>query len=80
MSNLNRDILYLIFKQFKDDKVILHSCLLVNKTWCEILFQFYGKILENLKSGNLLLLKAIISHLSDILRNNTGEHNLLTNS
>ncbi|RGB38713.1 hypothetical protein C1646_812478 [Rhizophagus diaphanus] len=34
MSNLNRDVLYLIFKQIQDDKTLC-LCLLVNKTWCE---------------------------------------------
>ncbi|CAB4439448.1 unnamed protein product [Rhizophagus irregularis] len=36
MSKLNRDVLYLIFKELHDDKYTLHSCLLVNKTWCEV--------------------------------------------
>ena len=38
MSKLNRDVLYLIFKEFhEDDKKTLHSCFLVNKNWCEMI-------------------------------------------
>ena len=37
MSKLNKDVLFLIFKELQDDKNSIHSCLLVNKTWCEII-------------------------------------------
>jgi hypothetical protein len=82
MSNLNRDVLYLIFEQLHDDKKTLFSCLLVNKTWCEttipILWRNPWKSLKN--ENETLLLNVIISHLSNVSRNKIGKHKLLTNS
>jgi hypothetical protein len=36
MTNLNKDILFLIFEELQDDSKSLLSCLLVNKLWCEV--------------------------------------------
>ena len=54
MLKLNIDVLYLIFQEFQDDRKTLHSCLLVNKTWCEIIVPFYGRILTNAKESKIL--------------------------
>ncbi|PKK60170.1 hypothetical protein RhiirC2_793724 [Rhizophagus irregularis] len=58
MSNLNNDILYLIFEELQDDDNTLYSCLLVNKTWCEttvpILWKDPWKRLKNGKERSLL--------------------------
>ncbi|PKK66033.1 hypothetical protein RhiirC2_785325 [Rhizophagus irregularis] len=35
MSNLNKDILFLLFKELQDDSKSLFSCLMVNRLWCE---------------------------------------------
>jgi hypothetical protein len=35
MSKLNRDILFLIFEELKDDSKSLFSCLMVNRLWCK---------------------------------------------
>src|SRR2546430_617157 len=35
MSNLNKDILLLIFEELQDDSKSLFSCLMVNRIWCE---------------------------------------------
>jgi hypothetical protein len=35
MSNLNKDVLIYIFEELNDDQSSLHSCLLVNRFWCE---------------------------------------------
>src|SRR6266542_5809674 len=35
MSKFTSDCLYLIFKELKKDIKSLHSCLLVNRLWCE---------------------------------------------
>ena len=35
MSNLNKDILYILFEELQSDSKTLFSCLLVNKLWCE---------------------------------------------
>src|SRR5256885_4996607 len=68
---LNEDILYLILQELQDDKRTLHSCLSFNKYWCEIIVPI---LWENpwkfLKSGKeKLLLRIIVSHLSDESRN-----------
>src|SRR5579862_8631603 len=70
MARLNIDILYLIFEELQDDKNTLFSCILVNKTWCEItipiLWKNPWKSLKNKKEK--LLLNVIISHLKKKLR------------
>jgi hypothetical protein len=73
MSKLNRDVLYLIFEELKDDKkTTLPSCLLVNRTWCEMIIPILWKDpWEFLKFGReKSLFNVIISHLSDESRNN----------
>ncbi|RIA81161.1 hypothetical protein C1645_881758 [Glomus cerebriforme] len=35
MSQLNKDILFLLFEELQDDSKSLFSCLLVNRLWCE---------------------------------------------
>src|ERR1700743_254850 len=35
MSQLNKDILFLIFEELHDDSKSLFSCLMVNRLWCE---------------------------------------------
>ncbi|RGB38707.1 hypothetical protein C1646_755414 [Rhizophagus diaphanus] len=54
MSELNRDVLYLIIKELQNDKKVLVSCLLVNKMFCEttipILWENPWKVLTLLKS------------------------------
>src|ERR1044072_686453 len=35
MSQLNKDILFLLFEEFQNDSNSLFSCLLVNRLWCE---------------------------------------------
>jgi hypothetical protein len=42
--NPNKDILFLIFEELQDNSKALFSCLVVNRIWCETVFQFYGKI------------------------------------
>src|SRR2546430_12700404 len=86
MSKLNRDVLYLIFENFQDDKKTLHTCLLINKTWCEIivpiLWKNPWKFLK--KEKEKMLFNIIISHLSDELKNNlkiqSNSNNILINS
>jgi hypothetical protein len=72
MSKLNRDILYSIFEELKDDKMTLLSCLLVNRTWCEIIVPIFWKDpWKRLGQGReKSLINVIISHLSDESRNN----------
>ncbi|EXX53402.1 uncharacterized protein OCT59_012724 [Rhizophagus irregularis] len=35
MSKLNKDILFLLFEELRDDSKSLFSCLMVNRLWCE---------------------------------------------
>src|SRR5437016_4280899 len=71
MSKLNRDILYLMFKELQDDKKTLFSCLTVNKTWCETIVPIIWRDpWKYLKGKKLLLFNIIISHLSDESKNN----------
>jgi hypothetical protein len=71
MAKLNRDILYLISKEFHNDNRTIYSCLLVNKTWCEVIVPILWKnpwkyvYSEHKKRLRKLLVDVIISHLSD---------------
>ena len=73
MLKLNKDVLFLIFEELQNDKASLLSCLLVNRTWCEIIVLilwknpwFYIKELEKKKSQ----FNVIISHLSNETKEN----------
>src|SRR2546421_12958983 len=71
MSNIIEDVLYLILKELQYEYNYLHSCLLVNKVWCEISAPILWKnpwIVK--KEKGKLLLNVIISHLS----NETNEY------
>ncbi|GBB88544.1 hypothetical protein RclHR1_15090003 [Rhizophagus clarus] len=82
MAKLNSDVLYLIFKELRDDKKTFVSCLTVDKTWCEtiipILWTNPWKYLKRKK----LFLNVIFSHLSDDSRNYLKNQGIdfLTNS
>ncbi|RIA85191.1 hypothetical protein C1645_831153 [Glomus cerebriforme] len=69
MSKLNKDILFLIFKEFQDDKIFLYSCLLVNRTWCEtavtILWKIPGRYKLITENANIKLVNVILLHLSE---------------
>ena len=91
MTNLNRDVLYLILEELQDDKKTLYSCLLVNKTWCKTAVPIlWRNPWKRLKERRLfkertsdkvgVLLNVIISYLSDESKNKLRKHNLLTNS
>src|SRR5579862_8534863 len=41
MFQLPADCLNNIFEYLKDDKVTLHSCILVNRLWCETSVRFF---------------------------------------
>ncbi|GBB87260.1 hypothetical protein RclHR1_01370019 [Rhizophagus clarus] len=66
MFKLDGDVLYLIIKEFQNDRRMLNSCLKVNKTWCEttipILWKDPWKYHLEEKSS---LCRVILSHLSD---------------
>ncbi|PKC06860.1 hypothetical protein RhiirA5_418991 [Rhizophagus irregularis] len=80
MSNLSRDVLYMLFELLQDDKNTLYSCLLVNRTWCEIIIPILWRNPWKFSKKKDRLSSVIISHLSNVSRNKIGNHNLLTNS
>jgi hypothetical protein len=76
MSKLNRDILNQIFQDLNDlintnpnnvkkYKKSLHSCLLVNKLWCEIMIPILWSYPYNYVYKKDSLFNIFISHLSD---------------
>src|SRR3954454_5283910 len=68
MSKLNSDVLYLIFQELQDYKKALHSCLLVNKSWCRTTIPLLWR--DPWKEGDKKsLLNVIFSHLSDESKN-----------
>jgi hypothetical protein len=78
---LDKDVLFLIFEELKNDKKSLHSCLLVNRNWCvtaiPVLWRDPGKYFVAINSINTkkinILFDIIFLHLSkesrDILKN-----------
>ncbi|GBB99906.1 hypothetical protein RclHR1_03680001 [Rhizophagus clarus] len=71
MSNLNKDILFLIFEEFQDDSKSLFSCLMVNRFWCEIAISILWKNPwhYNINYSNKYYLFAIIGfYLSNDIR------------
>ena len=72
MLFLNKDVLFLIFEELKNDKKSLYSCLLVNRTWCitavPILWKNPGQYLLTDNAGSLF--DVILLHLSVESRDN----------
>uniref|UniRef100_U9T5V4 F-box domain-containing protein n=1 Tax=Rhizophagus irregularis (strain DAOM 181602 / DAOM 197198 / MUCL 43194) TaxID=747089 RepID=U9T5V4_RHIID len=71
MSKLNKDILFLIFEELQDDSKSLFSCLMVNRTWCEIVIPILWRNpwCYDIKYYNKSYLFAIIvSYLSDDIK------------
>ena|SRR5437764_800256 len=70
MPELNKDVLLLIFEELQYDRKSLHSCLLVKRSWCEviipILWRDHTKDLKKIKKS----LSIIISHLSNETKEN----------
>src|ERR1043165_9163845 len=66
MSKLNKDVIFLILKNFSDDRKFLYSCLLVSRAWCEttvpILWENPYCQTDNAKK---MLFIVILLHLSE---------------
>ena len=77
MSRLNEDVLFLMIGEFQNDIKSLHSCLLVNRTWCKatipVLWKNPYKFRLTNEATNMLL-NVILLHLpeesKDILKKN----------
>jgi hypothetical protein len=68
MTQLNKDVLLMILEELKDDRTSLHSCLLVNRTWCEITVPILWKTIGRKRLfDNAIdkLFNVVHSHLSE---------------
>src|SRR5436305_7202084 len=76
MLKLNKDVLFLIVEELQNDKKSLHSCLLVDRTWCETTililwknpWKFCPRPIDSAES--ILLFNVILLHLSEGSREN----------
>ena len=74
MLSINEDVLFLIIKELRNDRKSLHSCLLVDRTWCEItipiLWKNPWKFCPIDSAESILLFNVILLHLSEESREN----------
>jgi hypothetical protein len=68
MSNLNKDVIFLILKELQDRNNTLYSCLLVNKAWCKTTVPILWKNpfrchLRN--KAREIIINVILSYLSE---------------
>jgi hypothetical protein len=66
MSKLNDDVIFLILKELSNDRKLLYSCLLVNRTWCEKAVPILWNKPYCLKyNAKKILFNVILLHLSE---------------
>src|SRR6266487_2005118 len=74
MLKLNKDVLFLVIEELSNDRKSLHSCLLVDRTWCEatipILWKNPWKFCPIDSAKSILLSNVILLHLSEESREN----------
>ncbi|GBC07670.1 hypothetical protein RclHR1_07600009 [Rhizophagus clarus] len=80
MWYLNKDVLFMIFEELShNDKKSLHSCLLVNRTWCTtampILWRDPSQFFMTENSMNMLF-NVIFLHLSEESKNNLKDQGI----
>jgi hypothetical protein len=79
MVELNKNMLSLILKELQNDGKSLYSCLLVNKTWCEIIVPILWEVPGRFKPNNnaiKILFNTIVSHLSKESKNTLKENGI----
>ena len=80
MLRLNKDVLFLVIEELSNDRKSLHSCLLVDRTWCEItiplLWKNPWKFCALNSAESILLFNVILSHLSEKSRENLKQFDL----
>src|SRR5919205_967277 len=80
MSKLNKDCLIIIFEELEDEPKTLHSCLLVNKFWCEtvvpILWRFPWKFFNYDRSNKLF--NIILQNLPEETKNSLSANQELS--
>jgi hypothetical protein len=71
MSKLNKDVIFLILRELKDDNKSIYSCLFVNRTWCKmtvpILWNDPTRRFRSYPTDDVcnMLLNVILLHLSE---------------
>ena len=71
MSQLPADCLNNIFEYLKDDKFTLHSCILVNRLWCEISVRFFWRDVSYYRTSNFrTLISCLPNESKEILSKN----------
>src|SRR5438128_8679410 len=68
MSTINKDVLFLILKELKDDNKSLFSYLLVNKLWCEATVPVLWSDPWKYSKKHKKLFKIILLHLPETSR------------
>ncbi|GBB93341.1 hypothetical protein RclHR1_02150028 [Rhizophagus clarus] len=80
MPELNNKLLSLILEELQNDGKSLYSCLLVNKTWCEIfvpiLWKIPGRFKPTSSNAIIILFNTIISHLPKESKNTLKENGI----
>ena len=78
MSKLNKDILFLLFKELQSDSKSLFSCSLVNRLWCETAIQIlwrnpwcYENDINYQKKGSLyhIIISSLPNNVKEFLTN-----------
>src|SRR4051812_2416227 len=72
MSQLSSDCLNDIFEYLNDDKYTLHSCILVNRLWCEISVKFFWRNGWDYNISNFSTLIACLPNESKEILNKNG--------
>jgi hypothetical protein len=71
MSQLYADCLNEILEYLEDDKITLHSCLLVNRLWCKVSVRILWRNIRNYNSRTFsTLISCLPSNSKEILCNN----------
>ncbi len=85
MLDLNKDVIFLILGELKDDKKSIYSCLFINRNWCETTVPILWKnpVRTHLtKNAESKLINVILLHLSeesrDVLKNQGINTNIIT--
>src|SRR5581483_8219299 len=72
MSKLPVDCLNEIFEYLEDDRITLYSCLLVNRSWCEVSVRIYWKDVWNYGISNFSALIACLPNESKEILSKNG--------
>ncbi|RIA97861.1 hypothetical protein C1645_813579 [Glomus cerebriforme] len=76
MAQLSADCLNEIFEYLEDDMITLHSCLLVNRLWCEVSVRISWRDVRNYRDSNFRTLIACLPNESKEILNKNGINNI----